>query len=457
MPLHAMRNKPKQLWSAPNQRCSNPLFQRPTKVPKFFCSREVTPRISLMSETTPPDWPNTMGLDTVRFKTPYMAPAVVDLIERQGESYCRINNETGERVWEITRTNLNGTFDSRIMVRPMHEDCVGSKHGKPEWHPSPPYLLIECSLGKVFHGHNVYGAIEHLPDAAARLRELLQHLLSAPLPNSDNWTLQRVDWAENFQLPYSAIQEFFEGIYHVAFPRRKAHKYANQAVFFPGTTTTLKLYHKGPEFEKSDRKRLLFILKKVFHMNRPHGKDVDWSHGQALKKVRALMRMANNRLRAEVEIHAEKLDYDFGRKPKVKEVTTAYLQAVFDKEMARLLREGQDATAIVRTSVAVRDRLEAFYRPTLAGLLHGFWLGLATHGEEDMRQRGNRATFYRRRKQLVDVGISWLSTDTQLIEREGSLLPRDFSPVRANPRRCTCQVRERPLLSYERGLLQLAA
>ncbi len=95
-----------------------------------------------------------MGLDTVRYKTPYMARAIVDLIKDQGESYCRISNETGERIWEITRTNLNGTFDSRIMVKPMYEDCSKSKSGKPEWHVSPPYLVIECSLGKVFYGHN---------------------------------------------------------------------------------------------------------------------------------------------------------------------------------------------------------------------------------------------------------------------------------------------------------------
>lgn len=398
-----------------------------------------------------------MGLDTVRFKTPYMARAIVDLIKDQGESYCRISNETGERIWEITRTNLNGTFDSRIMVKPMYEDCSKSKSGKPEWHVSPPYLVIECSLGKVFYGHNVYGVIENLQDASERLRDLLQQLLAAPLPHSDKWTLQRVDWAENFHLPFQAVQEFFEGIHHVAFPRRKMQKYGNESVFVPGTTTTIKLYHKGPEFQKNDRKRLLFILKKVFHINRPEGAEMDWAHRQAARKVKALQRMANNRLRAEVEIHAEKLDYDFGQKPKVRDVTTDYLQKVFDKEISRLLREGKDGMAIVRNSLAVRDRLDAFYKPALAGLLHGVWLGLATHGEDDMKNRTNRATFYRQRKQLVDVGVSWLATDQQLIERQGQLLPPDFSPVRANPRHCKCQVRERPALSYERGLLQLAA
>lgn len=398
-----------------------------------------------------------MGLDTVRLKSPYMARANVDKIKSLGESYNRILNGTGEVIWEVTRTNLLGSHDSRIMVKPMYEDCTRSKHGKPEWHPSQPYLVVECSVPKAFYGQNIYGALDDFQAACERLHGLLQRLLGVPLPPVGNWTVQRIDWAENFQLPFQAVQEFFEGIYHVGFPRRRMQKHGLQSIFVPGTTTTIKLYHKGPEFEAHDRKRLFVVLRNEFHLNRPSAAAPDYAHRQASRKVAALQRLANSRLRAEVEIHAEKLDYDFGKKPKVSEITTAYLQEVFDKEIARLLREGKGATEIVRTSLAVRDRLEVLYTPELAGLLHGFWFGLATHGEDDMKKRQPRATFYRRRKQLVDAGVSWLATDVQLIERQGQLLPVDFSPVRANAWRCASLVRERPMLNFERGLLQLAA
>jgi II/X family phage/plasmid replication protein len=410
-----------------------------------------------MSEIATSEAQMPMGLDTVRLKTPYMARSIVDKIKAQGESYCRICNETGECVWEITRTNLRASYEARIMVKPMYEDCTKSRSGKPEWHVSEPYLIVECSVAKAFHGQNVYGVLENLQDASEHLRAMLQHLLGTTLPHTRTWTVQRVDWAENFQLPYQAVQEYFEGIYHVAFPRRKMQKYSNESIFVPGSTTTIKIYHKGPEFQKNDRKRLYVVLKSQYQQNRPNKAPPDWAHRKATKHVAALQRLANNRLRAEVEIHAEKLDYDFGKKPKVHEVTTAYLQEVFDKEMGRLLREGQGGVQIVRTSLAVRDRLDVRYSQELAGLLHGFWLGLATHGEEDMKKRSTRPTFYRRRKQLVDVGVSWLATDHQLIERQGQMLPADFSPVRANPRRCQCLVRERTAIDYERGLLQLAA
>lgn len=410
-----------------------------------------------MSETAASEATCLMGLDTVRFKTPAMAPQLIRLVEAKGTHYQCIDNATGTTTWEFTRTNLRGSFDSRIMVKPMYVEFVHDRRGRPQERPCPPYLVIECSIPKAFHGHNIYGCIEDLPAAAQRLQGLMQDALGIPLPPSENWWVQRVDWAENFQLHFEAVQEFFEGIYHVAFPRRKMQKYGREALFTPGTTTTIKLYHKGPEFEKNDRKRLFSVMRDRFHQCRPKDAEPQWAHDQASRKVAALQRLANNRLRAEVEIHAEKLDYDFGRKPRVREITAAYLQEVFDKEIRRLLREGKDAVTKVRASTAVRDRLEAFYKPELAGRLHGFWLGLATHGEDDMKGRSTRATFYRQRKQLVDAGVSWLVTDQQLIERQGQKLPADFSPVRDNTRRCTGQVRERPALTFGRGTLQMAA
>ena len=410
-----------------------------------------------MSETTASEAQQLMGLDTVRIKSPYMAMNIVDKVKAKGINYCQVLNETGETQWEVTRTSLRGSFDSRIMVKPMYTDFRQAKNGRVEEHPSPPYVIVECSVPKAMHGQNVYGVIEDMQTACENVRTLLQQLIGIELPHTGNWTVQRVDWAESFQLPYQAVQEFFEGIYHVAFPRRKMQKYGNESIFVPGTTTTIKIYHKGPEFQKNDRKRLAWVLRNFFHENRPRNAAPEWAQSQAYRKVAAIQRLANNRLRAEVEVHAEKLDYDFGHKPKVREVTTEYLQAVFDKEMARLLREGREGVNVVRSSLAVRDRLEARFSPELAGLLHGFWLGLSTHGEDDMKKRSTRATFYRRRKQLVDAGVSWLATDMQLIERQGQMLPADFSPVRANARRCTSLVRERPAFDYQRGLLQLAA
>ena len=120
--------------------------------------------------------------------------------------------------------------------------------------------------------------------------------------------------------------------------------------------------------------------------------------GRRHAKVAALRRLANNRLRAEVEIHAKSSTTTSATNPGPRG-HPGLPAGPFDKEIGRLLREGKGAIQIVRTSLAVRDRLDARYTPSWPATLHGFWLALSTHGEEDTRA-DSRPTFYRRRKQL---------------------------------------------------------
>ena len=91
-----------------------------------------------MSETTASEAQQLMGLDTVRIKSPYMARNIVDKVKAQGQSYCQVLNETGELLWEVTRTNLKGSYDSRIMVKPMYEDCQKSRAASPSGTPARP-------------------------------------------------------------------------------------------------------------------------------------------------------------------------------------------------------------------------------------------------------------------------------------------------------------------------------
>jgi hypothetical protein len=60
---------------------------------------------------------------------------------------------------------------------------------------------------------------------------------------------------------------------------------------------------------------------------------------RAENKLKALQRLADSRLRVEVEVHSDKFQYDFGRNPLVSEVDDAYLETIHDKEVERLLRK----------------------------------------------------------------------------------------------------------------------
>lgn len=398
-----------------------------------------------------------MPLDTVRLKSAYMSTATVRRIEAQGERMMKIDCGTGEITWERTTTPLRGSWDSRISIMPMFEEWTLGRSGKPELHPSQPYLIVECSIAKVFYGQNIYGGPEDFEGSVTLLIALLEKLLGVRLPAARLWHVCRVDWAECFALPYQAIQEWFEGLRNCTFPRRdrKAQKHGTHSIHFGGETTAFKAYHKGAEFAEHDAAKVKRAFSNLRVQQYPQGEFAAENARFADRKTRALQRLANNRLRLEVGVHKEKLEYDFGHVPRVHEVTADYLKRTYDREVSRFLKEGQ-SMHIVREAKAVDQRLHESYGARLAGTLYGLWTKLATMGEVSTMQKYARRSFYRHRKYLKDAGISWLHTDVQLIARQG-VLPIDFSPIRANPRRCTTQVREKPVFLLAHGLSKLAA
>lgn len=396
-----------------------------------------------------------MGIDTVKLKSPTLGEKMIQRIERKCMRWQQVDCTSGEVLYEITKGALLGSWDSRISLRPMREDFILNKNGKPELHACPPYIILECSVAKVFNGHNIYGNPVDFQATCQALIDRMAEILEVPLPKAERWIVRRVDWAESYALPFAAIQEYFEGIYTIQFPRRKASKYGDHAVYFPGSTTTVKIYHKGLEFAKHDSYRMkrFFML---WHSQQFPGKGGDCERW-VRRKVAALQRLANNRMRVEVEIHADKLDADFGHKPRVDEVTDEYLKGLHDREIRRLLKEGKSGMDTVRLSKLVSERLSALYGDTLGNLLYGFWLLLSTHGEPECKKKYPPRTFYRNRKYLVDAAVSWNCTDVKLIRSVSSMLPNDFTPLRTDPRLCSGRIREKPAFHLDRGFMKLAA
>lgn len=399
-----------------------------------------------------------MGLDTVRLRSPAITHRVFDHVEQMGERVQRVKVcDPDDLLWSVTRTDLRGSFDSRIMVKPLKTEFVNDAKGRLTEQPCAPYLMVECSIPKAFTGQNVYGCFEDFQGACRQLINLLTRLLGVALPDSDLWRVERVDWAENFALSYDAIGEFFQGIHSVSFPRRKVHKHGRESIFIPGSTTTVKLYHKGPEFGVHDHFRLKRAYRNLFTEMRAHKDDPSWPARRAERVVQALQRLANSRLRVEVEVKGDKLSDHFGVKPMVRDVPLSFFHEVWDKELRKLMREGERDTRTVRESLAVKTRLHAHYAGPLAVRLYAFWVDMAKNGEDEARSTLSRPTFYRYRKQLQDAGVSWLTSDVSNVERDGRHLPLDFSPVRSDPRRCVGHVRDRAVSLWNYGLTQLAA
>ncbi|WP_296560012.1 phage/plasmid replication protein, II/X family [Pigmentiphaga sp.] len=396
-----------------------------------------------------------MPYDTVKLKSPPLGRQVVERIQQQCFLRMGVEVSSGEVRYEIFSGELLGSWDSRISVVPKYEDYIINKNGRPELHPCEPYLVVEASLHKVFCGHNVYGGPVEFQRMCSDFVVLLEELLGVEFPPARCWTVHRVDVALVYRLEKPQIKEFFDGIQLISFPRRKkgAAKYA-MAVYFAGKTTTIKLYHKGAEFAVHERSRLRGFFTNLFASL--HGVADEKNRSRVERKVAALQRLADRRLRAEVEIHSDKFQYDFGKNPRVDEVSDAYLQQVYDKEMEKLLREGKQAMDTVRESRAVMRRLQDMYGYSSGNRLYGFWSALCTLGDEVTREQFPKTVFYRNRKQLEDAGVSWRGTDVVVVAND-KLIPSDFAPVRSDKRLCFLPARNREGFNVSREMLRNAA
>jgi len=410
-------------------------------------------------------------IDTVRLRSPYLSAEAAALVERQLvlRMAVRMDADDGAApLYTITSDELVGSFDNRIMVRLCREELAeapgvrGAVAADPVprvdarllLHPDPavqaerqrvaklreerravagrhrpvfrnvtcaPYLVIEGSVHKAMVGHNITGGPQSFQAAACWFVNLVAaELLYVSLPHGSEWLVERVDVTETYQLPYAAIEEFIGSLNRVEYPRRKRRSYGLEALQFSGTTTSFSLYHKGPEFAVHDSKKLRDRLTAV--------------------ELADLQDTANGIMRVEISVKSKKLRADVesgllgvkGEKPRVVQVTDAYLGRVHDQEVARVIREGHKDMTTVRLEREVSARLFESYGPQLAGSLYGLWVRLSAHGEKEVRKGMARPTFYRQRKQLLDAGCSWAGTDIVI---KHSSIPVGFTLRRTDPRR----------------------
>ena len=364
-------------------------------------------------------------LDTVKLRSPFLTVEAAAQIEVGLTRLMKWRPDTGELLMDLTSDSLLGSWDSRIQVRLLREEFRQVGHVTDvrrlstfkravgfELVPCEPYLIVEGSVHKALLGHNVFGGPVDFVGPCRWFVEQVARRLGVPLPDGAVWLAERVDWAECYELPYDACQELISCLGLAKFPRRKVSSYGDgETVFAPGTTTAVKLYHKGPEFAVHDSKRLRLFLEP--------------------DALEAMQRRANRTLRAEVGIKSKKLMEITGCKPLVSEISPEWLRGVHDREVGRLLKEGSSEMEQVRTAREVNRRLEESY-PTASGQLFGLWVKLATLGEREVRQGMARSTFFDQKAKLLKAGCSWAGTDVQL---RHTAIPVDFSVSRRDPRR----------------------
>jgi len=373
-------------------------------------------------------------IDTLKLKSPEVSEEVLSAVESHLRTFQTVENGTGEILSEFTHAGLEGSFDHRTRVDALRNEvrsvpAILTLSGRPEFYTAEcRKLLIEGSVHKAMMGHNIFGGPSCPREAARWYVNHVSERLGVDLPPADDWVFLRVDIAEVFNLgDFSACEDYVRALSLAKFPRRKLHKYGDETAGFNGTTTSWKVYHKGPEFAKHDHKRLLRVM--------------------GIAPVVDLQEIANGVLRVETSIKAKKLKADHGGNPQVSMVTRESLERIHDVETGRVVRESRDSMKTVRRNEEVNRRLVQVYGESLGGTLFGTWIRLATVGEEELRRTMARRTFYRHRKQLQEAGCSWHGTDVQIVN---TAIPEGFSPVRGDIRRLDGESMEvrKQLLAY---------
>lgn len=337
-------------------------------------------------------------LDTLRLKSPAISAEAADALAHVGLHRIAFDASTGDEVYHITTAELEGSHDHRVMFRLEGEGGGAS-------------IVLEGSVHKLLLGHNIFGGSDDLQACARFLVAGVSRLLNVELPPSDLWRVHKADVAGAYLFDsFEAVEGYFRALQGVSYPRRKVSRHGFQSIHVPGRMTTLKLYHKGVEFSVHDRKRLKKLLVEA--------------------DVNSLQDYANRVLRSEVSLR-RRLVEDFGEWPLVSQVTPEYLRRVHDAEMARLVREGQAEMRTVRTYMQVKARLYEHYTDRTARVLLGTWMQLSAMGEEETKKGMKRRTFYLHRKQLLEVGCSWHSSD---IHQGAQIFPADFVPVLSDAR-----------------------
>ncbi|HEX2922679.1 MAG TPA: hypothetical protein VHS28_01475, partial [Chloroflexota bacterium] len=168
-------------------------------------------------------------LDTVKVRSEPISEGLATAIERQMMRTQRTDLATGEVLYELTGAQLSGTYDHRISCRVERTELgvdpirsAGKRAPMVERLHCRPYVVVEGSVHKALLGHNVWGGPVDLVAPVRWLVADVGRRLHVELPDGAGWRLQRVDWAEVYDLGcYEACEEYLAGFAAAAFPRRE--------------------------------------------------------------------------------------------------------------------------------------------------------------------------------------------------------------------------------------------
>lgn len=391
----------------------------------------------MVSQTIPYSLPTitVLVLDTVKIQSQSISEALARDLEHRLEvksSHGAVDFETGERsvLYELysgqvrDSRNLHGV-NLRIMrtriVKDLDATAIGASRTKTV--SCKPYLWLEGSVHKAMLGHNVFGGPRELAPSVSWLVSDVSKRLDLELPCYDTWDLMRADWAEIYDLgSFDHVQDYIRSLNSCRFPRREPQRYGDNSLAFPGRTTAVRIYHKGPEFAGESFRR----LSRVF----------------ARDELQQLAAMSHRTLRVEVSVKRPKITEYHPLNSKIPHIQTTWLRNLHDKEVKKVIREADSDLTIVRDSQAVRKRLSTVYagRDRLVRSLFSTWVELSALGDNTVKSQMKEWSYYDHRRKLLDAGCAWTGSDVRVLDAD-QLPASDFVPVSTDLR---CSSSEHP-------------
>lgn len=352
-------------------------------------------------------------IDTVRLRSPYISEELAFIIECNSFIRQGIDCVTGDLHYQFTSSELKGSYDTRIHISVQREEWSRITDTKsPVKIPCKPYLIIECSVHKIIVGHNLYGGSSDFHFCIWHLIDFIEKNLNVKLPCYLSYMVDRLDYAKCYIFDEPTMPtDYISSLNLLSYPRRKdIYRYGNETIFIKGTTTVLKFYYKGSEFSKHDRLRL-----KQF---------IDSSD------LFELSTLANRLLRVEVEFKKKKLKDLFGKhkcQPLVTDINMDVIKKEYQNNINKFLIDAGTNQNRVYMVQDIQRLLFNKFDTGQAGTLFGFWLQMISLGEESVKSTMKKATFYKYRKLLKDLNISFNIDSNYNLDKKNSIA--DFSPT----------------------------
>lgn len=331
-------------------------------------------------------------LDTVRVFTK-IDKKIFLKIKSSSVTSCKFRANTQEIFYEISSDNLKGSYDSSLFVRAD----TGEKYGLDKDY----ILIVEGSCHKLVWGQNAYKGFYDLEVVVCILKEFVENAYDIKLPSYDHWFLQRVDISKCFDLlTQTRVINYINSLSNLDFPRRNLKYYKDSCLYFTGTTTTLKIYNKFLEYKVHDKSKLL---------------KTDFDVEDFENKVKGFVRF-------EVEIKKKKLQSMFEKKYTAKmknlyckDFDYEMFEKIWCDEFMKVLKVNYTDLKKVSNKVSVKNRIYKNYDNNYANSLYNFYLSLVIDGCKSVRNNTSKSTYYRKIKELKNLGIDFTSNKISIV------------------------------------------